>query len=136
MVASTHRAWTYRWQAAQCAAVVALLPPSLRELWVESGMGRCVEGAALVVPPGRAQQLELRCVEERFSFKERRSYNSMKQDGRLRTGQEGTAEDVRAFLRWHGPGGAAHVETLVLGGCPPLIQGWWADTECPGGVVG
>jgi hypothetical protein len=97
----------HRREAAECAAVVAALPPRLRELVVGVGMGSCVEGAALVVPPGRAQQLELRCGPGK----------ALQDEGRLRTGRQGTAEDVRAFLSWHGPGGAAQVKTLVLGGC-------------------
>jgi hypothetical protein len=70
--------------AAACAAAVAALPPSLRTLTV-GDVGGCAEGAALVVPPGRAQQLELRCTGELSHC--------------LRTGQA-AAGDVRAFFGW------------------------------------
>jgi hypothetical protein len=87
------------------AAAVAALPPSLRVLWV-ADVGCCCEGAALVVPPARAQQLELRCYDHPGS--------RLGQTGRLYSGWA-TVEDVRAFLRWLGPAQQRHVRTLVLG---------------------
>ncbi len=92
-----------RASAVECAAAVAALPAELKELLVDH-LGSCAEGAALVVPPGRAQQLELR-------------FNSRMSDtGTLcmRTGRA-TVEDVGAFMRWMK--GSIHDMTLVLGGC-------------------
>jgi hypothetical protein len=84
--------------AAACAAAVAALPPSLQTLTV-GYVGGCAEGAALVVPPGRAQQLELRCSDPiHFS---------------LRTGQAAVG-DVRAFMGWHR---GCRFGALVLGAC-------------------
>jgi hypothetical protein len=86
--------------AAACAAAVAALPPSLRTLTV-GDVGSCAEGAALVVPPGRAQQLELRCSDPiHFS---------------LRTGQA-AARDMRTFYGWL-PCPLARFKALVLGAC-------------------
>jgi hypothetical protein len=106
--------------------VVALLPPSLQELAVAGDVGSCAEGAALVVPPGRAQQLELRCSGLGYDL----CFES-----RLRTGQQGTAEDVREFLRWLGPREprSRGVETLVLGGCRAIKPqtGWLRTPEWP-----
>jgi hypothetical protein len=86
--------------AAACAAAVAALPPSLRVLSV-AHVGGCAEGAVLVVPPGRAQQLELRCTGELSHC--------------LRTGQAAVG-DVGAFLGWlQGFMVPRAIKTLVLG---------------------
>jgi hypothetical protein len=106
-------------RAAAVAAAVAALPPSLRTLTVEE-VGACAKGAALVVPPGRAQRLELRC---RFV-----TYLAREPTRRLSTGQAG-AGDVRAFLGWL-PRPVPGIKTLVLG-APERVRGgglrrpWW-----------
>jgi hypothetical protein len=66
-------------------------------------VGCRAEGAALVVPPGRAQLLEVRC--------------SGLHGGCLHTGPGATAEDVRAFLGWLGPGWRRQANALVIGAC-------------------
>ncbi len=93
--------------AAGYGAAVAALPPWLRLLKVGE-VGCCAEGAALVAPPGRAQRLEVvRCDGLNSALWRRPT-------GRVRTGSA-TVEDVRAFLRWLGPG--VRIGTLVVGGC-------------------
>jgi hypothetical protein len=91
--------------ASELGAAVAALPPSLRLLKVRE-VGACAEGAALVVPPGRAQRLEVRCDG---------LGRELRSEGRLRTGRA-TVEDVRAFMQWLGPELGARVKTLILGG--------------------
>ncbi len=86
---------------------MAALPPSLRTLTV-GDVGGCAEGAALVVPLGRTQQLELRCIDStRFN---------------LRTGQAAVG-DVRAFMGWHR---GHRFGAFVLGAC--AVKGWHGST--------
>jgi hypothetical protein len=95
--------------AAECAATVAVLPPSLGALMLDWDSS-CVEGAALVVPPDRAQQLG---VWLRYGLS----------SSRVRTGRA-TVEDMRTFLRWLLPGLLPGRDidpaALYLGGCPKL----------------
>jgi hypothetical protein len=87
-----------RESSAACAASVAALPPSLRVLSV-AHVGRCAEGAALVVPPGRAQQLELRsgCMTGRPRKGDTPAPDRLR---RVRAG-DAAEGDIRAFFGWH-----------------------------------
>jgi hypothetical protein len=88
-----------------CAAVVAALPPSVRtlELW---SVGACMEGAALVVPPGRA------LVVGQTHLLRDDTWGFDPEPFHARTGGA-TADDVRTFLGWLSPHMPLHVR---LGG--------------------
>jgi hypothetical protein len=102
--------------AVECAAIMAALPPSLRLLEV-CDMGYYAEGAALVVPPGRAQPLEVRCS----------GPNAYQRFSHFYTGREVTAADVRAFLGWLGPGPRPFWKVVVIGAClAPWVKVGWA----------